>query len=377
MEKDSFIGNKMMKAKTINIDKAGKLSILLSDWEKENIEGLTIIGEMNGSDFKIIRDMAKNNKLSFIDLSEAKIVSGGECYDIGLSTKNNEFGDFLLSGCYKLEKIILPKTIVEICQYAFSYCSNLTSLVIYSKVKSIKPGIWGQCNKLNDVKIIDNSNFHFENNILYDKNYTNIIAALPTGYYDNLTIKEGIKEIQSDAFDHCKSLTSVIFPSTLTKIGGSSLSFSGLTSIIFNKNIEAIDTYAFYGCSKLKEVNLVEVKIKTLEYGTFQYCKLETVYLPRSLITMKEIVFEKNPLKNIFCYSNNPSDLFDFSANDATFKNVDIKKCIVHVPKGKIDIYKKAKGWIKFNSIIDDSQEFLNRLVETNRLLNLSKYLNL
>ena len=91
-------------------------------------------------------------------------------------------------------------------------------------------------------------------------------------------------------------------------------------------------------CGKLKEVNLVEVKIKTLEYGTFLDCKLETVYLPKILITMKEIVFENNPLKNIFCYSNNPSDLFDFSTYLATFKNLDIKKCIVHVPKGKINI---------------------------------------
>jgi len=55
---------------------------------------------------------------------------------------------------------------------------------------------------------------------------------------------------------------------------------------------------------------------------------------------MKEIVFGNNPLKNIFCYSNNPSDLFDFSTDKATFKDVDIKECIVHVPKGKINIYK-------------------------------------
>ena len=33
-EKDSFIKNKKIKVKTINIGKAGKLYILLSDWEK-------------------------------------------------------------------------------------------------------------------------------------------------------------------------------------------------------------------------------------------------------------------------------------------------------------------------------------------------------
>ena len=365
MEHDSFIKNKKINVKTVNIGTAGELSNLLSDWEKENIKGLIIIGEMNGSDFKIIRDMATNNKLSFIDLSETNIISGGDYYVISYSTKyftkNNEFGYLLLSDCKKLKKIILPKTIVEIGNYAFWGCSNLKSLVIYSKVNSIKSGIWARCDKLNDVKIIDNPNFHFENSILYDNNYTKIIAALQTGYYGDLTIKEGIKEIQSYAFSNCKSLTGAIFPSTLTKIDSCSFEVSGLTSVIFNKNIEIIDHFAFSSCYQLKEVNLVEAKIKILEYGAFHCCKLENVYLPRALITMKEVVFGNNPLKNIFCYSNNPSDFFDFSTDKATFNNVDIKECIVHVPKGKINIYKEAKGWSSFNSIIDDSENFLNK----------------
>ena len=131
MEHDSFIKNKKINVKTVNIGTAGELSNLLSDWEKENIKGLIIIGEMNGSDFKIIRDMATNNKLSFIDLSETNIVSGGDYYYEDYSTKNNEFGDYLLRDCKKFEKIILPKSINEIGQCAFWYCSNLTPLIIF------------------------------------------------------------------------------------------------------------------------------------------------------------------------------------------------------------------------------------------------------
>jgi len=93
---------------------------------KKNIKGLTIIGQLNGSDFKIISDMATNNKLSYIDLSETNIVSGGDYYYMNYSTKhytkNDESGYSLFNGCKKLEKIILPKTIVEIGQCAFWYC---------------------------------------------------------------------------------------------------------------------------------------------------------------------------------------------------------------------------------------------------------------
>ena len=347
-----------IEKKTVNIDIAGKLSNLISDWEKENIEELTIIGEMNGSDFKIIRDMATNNQLYYIDLSETNIVNGGDYYDINYSTKhytkNDEFGYSLFNGCEKFKKIILPKTIKEIGQCAFWYCSNLKTLVINSKVISIKPGIWGGCNKLDDIQIIDNANFHFENNILYDKNYTKIIAALQTGCYGDLSIKKGIKEIQYNAFSDCEFITNAIFPSSLTEIGDCAFSHSGITSVTFNKNLEIIRSFAFSGCHQLKEINLIEVKIETLEYGTFSYCRLEVIYLPKGLKEMKEIVFANNPLKHIFCYSNNPSTFFDFSTKKPTFQNLDIKNCIVHIPKGKINIYKEAKGWSNFDSIIDD-----------------------
>jgi len=44
MQEDFYIEQKKILVKTINIDKEGKLSILLSDWEKENIKELKIIG---------------------------------------------------------------------------------------------------------------------------------------------------------------------------------------------------------------------------------------------------------------------------------------------------------------------------------------------
>ena len=179
----------------------------------------------------------------------------------------------------------------------------------------------------------------------------------------------------------------------MTKIDKHSFNSSGLTSIIFNQALETIDIYAFSYCDQLKEVNLVDLKLKTLKQGIFSDCRLETVYLPKQLRTLDAVVFENNPLKNIFCFSNNVNAYT--SETLETFKNVDTKECIVHVPKGKINIYKEAKGWNSFNSIIDDSQDFLNRIEskenksnkksdsskknygETNKLLNLTKYLNL
>jgi len=119
-------------------------------------------------------------------------INDGDYYISNYSTENNEFGNILLKECTKIEKIILPKTIVEIDFDSFWNCSNLTSLIINSKVESIKPFIWVRYAKLNGVKIIDNSNFHFDNSILYNKKYIKIISALQIRFYGDLTIKEGI-----------------------------------------------------------------------------------------------------------------------------------------------------------------------------------------
>ena len=45
---EDFYIEKKKHIQTVKIDKAGQLSFLLSDWDKENIAKLIIIGEMNG-----------------------------------------------------------------------------------------------------------------------------------------------------------------------------------------------------------------------------------------------------------------------------------------------------------------------------------------
>lgn len=73
---------------TIRLDEAGTLPNRISSTKKYKITNLKIIGDINGSDVRLIRDMAGCNwegkrtdgNLSVLDLSEANIVEGGESY---------------------------------------------------------------------------------------------------------------------------------------------------------------------------------------------------------------------------------------------------------------------------------------------------------
>ena len=73
---------------TIKLEEAGTLPDRIASSEKYKITNLKIIGEINGTDLGMIRKMAGSSytgnstdgKLSVLDLSEAKIVKGGDCY---------------------------------------------------------------------------------------------------------------------------------------------------------------------------------------------------------------------------------------------------------------------------------------------------------
>ena len=73
---------------TINLEEAGTLPDRIGSSKKYKITNLKIIGEINGTDLRMIREMAgrdyignsTDGKLSVLDLSEAKIVEGGDSY---------------------------------------------------------------------------------------------------------------------------------------------------------------------------------------------------------------------------------------------------------------------------------------------------------
>ena len=93
---------------TIKLDKAGTLPNKIASSEMYKITNLKIIGEINGTDWNMIREMAGRNyqesstegNLSVLDLSEAKIVAGGDDYyydnlfNNKVYTSNDEIGEY-------------------------------------------------------------------------------------------------------------------------------------------------------------------------------------------------------------------------------------------------------------------------------------------
>ena len=192
------------KQMTIELNKAGTLPDRISESKKYLITNLKIVGEVNGTDWLFIREMAGSDlcgdktdgKLSILDLSDAKIVGGGLLYFLSEYTSNDKLGDYAFYGCSGLTSLTIPSSVTSIGASAFEGCSGLTSLTISSSVTSI-------------------------------------------GNY---------------AFSGCSGLTSLTIPSCVTSIGWSAFEgCSGLTSIyVYPEKTPKLGTDIFSGCDAKK-----------------------------------------------------------------------------------------------------------------------------
>ena len=132
---------------TIKLDKAGTLPDRIASSKKYKITNLKLVGEINGTDWNMIREMAGRNyqesstegNLSVLDLSEAKIVAGGDYYyydnlfNNKVYTSNDEIGEYAFAYCSGLTSLTLPVGITSIGEFAFSGCSGLTSIYVYAE----------------------------------------------------------------------------------------------------------------------------------------------------------------------------------------------------------------------------------------------------
>ena len=311
---------------TVKLEKAGTLRDKIGSTKRDKITNLKIIGEINGSDWSVIRYMAgrdyydseSDGKLAILDLSETKIVSGGgrylydDYYRDYFYTHDNELGSRAFYNCSGLTSLSLPSGITSIGWEAFSGCSGLTSLSLPSGITSMGNEAFSGCSGLT-----------------------------------SLSLPSGLTSIGYNAFSGCSGLTSLSLPSGLTSIGDEAFSgCSGLTSLSLPSGLTSIGVGAFSGCSGLTSLSLSS-GLTSIGDVAFSGCSgLTSIY----------VYTEKLP--------NTGSNVFD---------GCDAKKCTVYIPKGTYDDY-----WLSefgyFENIVEFDPTGINNVITSNDAKELSRY---
>ena len=328
----------------VKLEKAGTLPDRIGSTKRNKITNLKIIGEINGTDWRVIREMAgrsyyndgTDGKLAILDLSEAKIVSGGGSYLYDDSyTNDNELGSCAFLNCSGLTSLSLPSSLTSIEREAFAGCSGLTSLSLPSSLTSMKYRAFYGCSGLTSLSL--------------PSSLTSIeyYAFYGCSGLTSLSLPSGITSIDCNAFSGCSGLTSLTLPSSLTSIDSGAFSgCSGLTSLTLPSSLTSIDSGAFSGCSGLTSLSLPS-GLTSIGDGAFRGCSgLTSIY----------VYTEKLP--------NMGSDVFD---------GCDAKKCTVYVPKGTYDDY-----WLSefgyFENIVEFDPTGINNVITSNDAKELSRY---
>lgn len=314
---DGLITNQVV----ITLDRPGTLPQKISASDKYRITNLKINGKIDGTDLGFLREMAgqsKNGgidptegKLSILDLSEAKILRGGDPYitwDNGCYSENNdEIGKNVFSCCDGLKSITLPKDLTSIAESAFWECSGLTSITIPSSVSSISHHAFAYCYGLTSLTLSSNitsiSKVAFVNcNQLQDVRYnvlddlaTYIRTDHPEIYYINCDIKY---------YQNNQEITSLKIPAGTTSIGKNVFQkYNGIQSLTFSPALTSISDLQF----------------------SCDFTNLKSVY-----------VGWQDPI-----------------AAGTFFGDANMSNCTLYVPQGTKNTYSKADVWKNFGKIIE------------------------
>ena len=331
---------------TIKLDEAGTLPDKIRYDQKNLITNLKIVGKINGTDLKFIREMAgrdfnrekTDGKLSILDLSEAKIVEGGDAYVSYYDdryTYNDNLGRGAFWGCSGLTSLTLPSGVTSIGNSAFSGCSGLTSLTIPSGVTSIGDWAFQDCSGLT-----------------------------------SLTLPSSVTSIGRCTFYGCSGLTSLTIPSSVTSIGWCTFyGCSGLTSLTIPSSVTSIDNSAFSGCSGLTSLTIPS-SVTSIGESAFEGCSgLTSLTIPSSVTSIGRAAFAGcSGLTSIYAYLEKIPVL-----GSNVFYGCDAKNCTVYVPKGTYDAYKSSRfGY--FEKIVEFDATGIDKVTTSTNAKEVSRY---
>ena len=224
-----------------------------------------------------------------------------------------EIGDSAFSECENLISITMSNTVTTVGDEAFYSCTGLINITIPDSVTIIGEDAFYGCTGLETIKVEarntvyespNNCNGIIEketNTLLFGcKNTTipNTVTTIGNNAFGictgltNIRIPDSVTTIGNEAFSRCTGLTNITIPNSVITIGvGAFRECTGLTNITISDSVTTIGNEAFIGCKGLTNITIPNSVI-TIEGGAFRGCiGITNISIPITVTEMGDSVF--------------------------------------------------------------------------------------
>ena len=225
------------------------------------------------------------------------------------------------SGIYSV-----PDTVTTIKTEAFSYCADLTNIVIPRNMRYIERNAFWECIGIEEMDIpegvtrIEISTFKscsqlqriilpssltyigtwaFENCInLSQITIPASVTTIEEGAFRScssiikIDLPEGITSLKDSIFENCTKMEEFIIPQSVTTIGKRVFQdCTNLKNVIISEDVRSIGELAFENCVSLEQIDIPS-QVKSIGWGVFQGCeKLKSMCLPTGLLVVESSLF--------------------------------------------------------------------------------------
>ena len=176
------------------------------------------------------------------------------------------------------------------------------------------------------------------------------ISTFEDSHCTALVLPEGMKIIYHRAFHNSEIRGEVRIPSTVTKIEANAFDGTKMSHLILPENIMEIEHSAFAHNQRLQGTIRIPKKIVRVSENCFAECPMLTgIVFHKDVQVIDRYAFgECTNLTSIVCEGEEPP----FVVDDA-FLGVPKDNFTIEVPKGCVEKYRNARGWSDFKRIAE------------------------